>query len=314
VEYDAGMPRGGSGTSRFPGWGALFTKEEKGILDKAHLWLQTLPAGIGLSQEETETLIELLGRISPQTVSQSSKVAGDFPVLGVVRGILEDERHAPWEFDYNQQIAQIWFPLDSAEGFYMKSSRNARQGFERIRVIVDSVENLKKVTKKLDEMHLYTISPLIFIEMFLDNARMVFVGAAAFGVLALVLAALGISKTMVMNVVERTREIGIMKAVGATDLQVQALFLIEGAALGLFGGLCGLLLGWMALYAGRSLIGRLVENQSRAILTFQTQLVVIPVWLAIGVPALAGLVAMLGAVYPARRAARVNPITALRHE
>src|SRR5262249_44254405 len=129
---------------------------------------------------------------------------------------------------------------------------------------------------------------------------------------ALLVAALGITNTMVMGVLERTREIGVMKAVGARDGHVQFIFLVEGALVGAVGGVLGILLSWVASFPGDGVARELVQKQTSRPL--EGSLFVYPLWLTLGVPLLATLITTLAAVYPARRAARVNPITALRHE
>jgi putative ABC transport system permease protein len=131
-------------------------------------------------------------------------------------------------------------------------------------------------------------------------------------VIALLVAALGITNTMVMGVLERTREIGIMKAVGARNSHIQVIFLLEGALIGAIGGGIGLLLSWLATFPGDSVARAVMEKQAEAKLT--DSLFMFPLWLTLGVPLLATGIATLAAVYPARRAARVNPIIALRHE
>src|SRR5204863_1548811 len=131
---------------------------------------------------------------------------------------------------------------------------------------------------------------------------------------ALVVAALGIANTMLMSVLERTHEIGVMKAVGARDRHVQLIFLVEGALLGLAGGGVGLLFSWLAAIPGNAVAQRLIEKQMQSKLDSSAAVFAFPLWVTIGIPLFAGLVTTLAAVYPARRAARVNPITALRHE
>ncbi len=129
---------------------------------------------------------------------------------------------------------------------------------------------------------------------------------------ALLVAALGITNTLVMSVLERTHEIGVMKAVGARDGHVLGLFLVEGALIGLLGGCLGLLFGWLASFPGEAFALSVVKRQGE--LHPDQALFAFPLWLVLGVPLFAMLVTTLAALYPARRAARVNPIEALRHE
>ena len=119
------------------------------------------------------------------------------------------------------------------------------------------------------------------------------------GVISLVVGAIGIANVMLVSVTERTREIGIMKAVGARNRDIMSIFVIEAALLGTLGSLLGVPLG---LLVGRG-------AAAYADVTFALA----PDWiaLAVGVGVVVGIVAGL---YPAWRAARIDPIDALRHE
>ena len=121
--------------------------------------------------------------------------------------------------------------------------------------------------------------------------------------IALIIGILGIANTMAMSVFERTREIGILRALGWRRLQVLALIQFEAATLGLGGGLLGIALGWCALRVLAAL------PQTASIVSAS----VAPLLLieALGIAVLAGLVA--GAL-PALRASRLSPVEALRHD
>jgi putative ABC transport system permease protein len=131
-----------------------------------------------------------------------------------------------------------------------------------------------------------------------------------FGSLALTVASLGIINTLVMAILERRREIGVLKALGATDRDVKSLFFAEAAAMGFFGGLCGVALGWFigqALTWGTGLYLRQQDLPS-------VKISYVPWWLALSAIAFATLVSLLAGLYPASRAARLNPVDALRYE
>jgi putative ABC transport system permease protein len=131
-----------------------------------------------------------------------------------------------------------------------------------------------------------------------------------FGSLALAVAALGIVNTLVMAILERRREIGIMKAIGASDSDVKRLFLAEAAVMGLVGGMLGVALGWV--------IGRLINAGANFYLHRQNMpsenLWAVPWWLVAGAIAFAIVISMISGLYPAARAARLDPVQALRYE
>jgi hypothetical protein len=134
---------------------------------------------------------------------------------------------------------------------------------------------------------------------------------ASVGTLALLVASIGIANTMIMAVYERTKEIGIMKAVGAAPGQIRALFVVEASMIGLLGGIIGTILGW--------LLGVFLNWLILAILRWQEMDVrgtffVVSWWLVVGALAFAALVGLLAGLYPAARAARLAPLDALRYE
>ena len=133
---------------------------------------------------------------------------------------------------------------------------------------------------------------------------------AIFGSLALAVASIGIVNTLVMAILERRREIGIMKAIGASDADVRGLFFAEAGAMGLVGGAAGVTLGWA--------IGRLINFGMNIYLQRQNfpsaQIWSVPLWLVLGAIAFSIVVSLLAGLYPASRAARLDPVQALRYE
>jgi putative ABC transport system permease protein len=133
---------------------------------------------------------------------------------------------------------------------------------------------------------------------------------AVIGSIALAVSSLGIVNTMIMSILERTREIGIMKAIGGSDKDVRGIFLVEAATIGLLGGISGLILGWG--------VGRIINIGANMYIESQGgttgNLFSLPWWLIAGSLGFALLVSLIAGSYPARRAARLDPIQALRHE
>ena len=131
-----------------------------------------------------------------------------------------------------------------------------------------------------------------------------------FGSLALTVASLGIINTLVMAILERRREIGVLKALGATDGDVRSLFFAEAGVMGLFGGIFGVALGW--------LIGQALTWGTTIYLRHQdlpgVKISYVPWWLAASAIAFAVVVSLIAGLYPAGRAARLNPVEALRYE
>jgi putative ABC transport system permease protein len=132
----------------------------------------------------------------------------------------------------------------------------------------------------------------------------------AVGMIGITVASLGIVNTMVMSILERYREIGIMKAVGATDGDVQRIFLFESGAIGLLGGLFGLLLAAAVSFVINEVINVIMVRQHAPRMSYFD----FPWWLCLGAILFAIVVSLLAGIYPTLRAARVNPVVALRHD
>ncbi len=131
------------------------------------------------------------------------------------------------------------------------------------------------------------------------------------GGLALLVAAIGIANTMVMSVYERTREIGVLKAVGASSSDVRLLFMVEAALIGLLGGVVGVIGGWLlGLGLNEAILIYLRWKEIPMTGTF----FMITGWLVALALIFATVVGLLAGLYPAVRAARLNPVDALRYE
>ena len=130
------------------------------------------------------------------------------------------------------------------------------------------------------------------------------------GSIALAVSALGIINTMVMSILERTREIGIMKAIGGSNGDIRRIFLIEASAIGFFGGVAGVGLGW--------LVGRVINLGANIYIRQQGgdpgNLFSLPFWLIGSAIGFSIAISLLAGMYPAARAARLDPIQALRHD
>ena len=131
-----------------------------------------------------------------------------------------------------------------------------------------------------------------------------------FGSLALAVASLGIINTLVMAILERRREIGILKALGASDRDVKGLFFAEAGVMGIVGGTAGVALGWA--------IGHTINFGANIYLQRQNlppqTIWLVPWWLVIGAIAFSLTVSLLAGLYPASRAARLDPVQTLRYE
>jgi putative ABC transport system permease protein len=276
-----------------------------------------LPAALDhveLAPADRKSLRNLLRPARPRTRSKrATSVVADLTIAGVLRNPDQQAGFNSWNYwDYPMFDNEVILPLKTAEDLFFRRRSPYQSGFERVTVTVDGEEHVKEIVGRIEAMGLRPFALLEILERVRLNVLLISFATAFVAAVALLVAALGIINTMLMTVLERTHEIGVMKAVGARDSHIQYIFLVEGAVIGLVGGGLGLLLSWIASFPADAVARSLVEEQTHTPLG--ESLFVFPLWLALGVPFFAAVVTTLAAVLPARRAARVSPITALRHE
>lgn len=131
------------------------------------------------------------------------------------------------------------------------------------------------------------------------------------GGIALLVATIGIANTMVMAVYERTREIGILKAMGASKGEIRRLFMMEAGFIGMIGGVVGLLLGWLL---GLGLNEAIAFYARWRELPLHGKFFLVTPWLALAAILFATFIGLVAGLLPAQRAARLDPLEALRHE
>lgn len=192
-----------------------------------------------------------------------------------------------------------------------KLGPNAAKSYPSATVRVESPTHLEAVEAQIRKLGFRTRTVLSRFEemrLFFVFLEVLF---GAVGTVALLVAALGIVNTLLMSVLERYQEIGIYKALGASDGDLVVLFLTEAAIIGLAGGVGGLALGWGVA----SLIGLGVNYyaQTRHV-TSHLDLFAFPGWLLAATVLFSALVSVIAGVYPALRAARIDPIRVLHRE
>jgi hypothetical protein len=185
------------------------------------------------------------------------------------------------------------------------------EGYDELVVRAASLEDAPAIVEVLEERG-FEVSSLKMVLDTMNKAMTVLqTMLGSVGGLALFVAAIGIANTMVMAVYERTREIGILKAIGASPGDIRLLFVTEAALIGLVGGIVGTVGGWLlGLGLNEGILAYLHWQEIPVEGTF----FVVTGWLVALALAFAAVVGLLAGLYPAARAARLDPLEALRYE
>jgi ABC-type antimicrobial peptide transport system permease subunit len=186
-------------------------------------------------------------------------------------------------------------------------------GYMSAVVHTESLNDATRVAAEVDKMGFQSAT----LQTLLDQANRIFtvlqVMLSSVGLLALLVASIGIVNTMIMAIYERTREIGILKALGSSNGDVLRMFMVEAGLIGLLGGVVGVVAGWLLGLALNALIPEYFKGQGVPLPAGSTFFLVS--WqLVAGAMVFATLVGIAAGLYPAFRAARLDPLAALRHE
>jgi len=271
--------------------------------------------------ERTATPVADASSENPQTIGASSDSSGTaysvvsheqtLKIVGVCDLDPDSMR--------GQARARIFLPLKLAQDLHvmqpsdLRDSTNMAGGastYTTVEVHVKSPAQAQNVEDAIKKMGFNTFSIVDATRGVRQFFKVLDLFLLIFGSLALAVASIGIVNTLIMAVLERRREIGIMKAIGASDSDVKGLFFAEAGVMGIFGGVVGVALGWT--------IGRIINLGTNVYLKRQhfppEQIWFVPWWLVLGAIAFSIIVSLLSGLYPASRAARLDPVQALRYE
>lgn len=228
-----------------------------------------------------------------------------------IAGVLKESR--------GQSDGSIYMRLDDITAWneWVRGTRINRnkEGYNNVIVKAESPELVIDITDQINALGYMAYTPQSTVQginSFFTILQVIFGGV---GAIALIVAAIGIANTMAMAILERTREIGLMKAIGATNKDVMSIFLGEAAGIGFIGGLGGVIFGW-----GASAILNIVAVSYYASQASEgggsplSSVASTPFWLPAFALVFATVIGLISGLYPALRAATLVPVTALKYE
>lgn len=232
------------------------------------------------------------------------------PVCGILAGGAEE---------YSNHSYEVYAELDALKAHIKKAFKNkaipgqptGKKGkplkeiyYNSLYVSVDGINKVEEVQKAIRDMGLQANSNIEWLQQMQQQMKTIQMVLGGIGAVSLFVAAIGIANTMMMSIYERTKEIGILKVLGCELSDIRKIFLIEAGAIGLAGGIVGLILS----YGISGTINFLAKSSSYENISY------IPIWL-VGLAVLfSALVGMGAGLLPAFRAMRLSPLAALRNE
>lgn len=197
-----------------------------------------------------------------------------------------------------------------------KKAEKAMRNYDQIKINVDNIKNVEKVQEAITELGFASESLNMYLKPMEQTSKMMQLVLGGVGAVAMLVSAITIANTMVMSIYERTKEIGVMKVLGCIIGDIKRLFLFEAAMIGLFGGIIGVIVSYIASYCinkfGAPIFSSIMNNGM-----YQTEVSkfsIIPIWLPILAAGFAMTVGIISGYYPAKRATKISAIEAMKSE
>lgn len=267
------------------------------------------PAEIDLMKDKLTLSLDMFyGRDTGNDGGRSKKPLA-YTVKGV--GILEEGN-----YEYNYSIFMPLEPLKKMVRDYNRSKKPSEaiklDGYSKILVKVKNINDVQRVQQQIKDMGFYADSLTDILESMQKTAAGIQRVLGAIGAVALLVAAIGITNTMVMSIYERTREIGVMKVIGASLGDIRKLFLFESGMIGFFGGVVGVAFSYGVSYLLNTTGFVLFDTGRMQGGAGNTS--IIPLWLAASALAFSSLIGLISGYYPARRAMNLSALEAIKKE
>lgn len=225
----------------------------------------------------------------------------------------------------NPNDESAWSAYMSLEGLeqIQKDLKKARKentgyqkkGYDEVMVYVGNINDVESVSETIRGMGFQTDSLNDWLKSMQDTARMIQGILGGIGAISLLVAALGITNTMIMSIYERTKEIGVMKVIGANLRDIKRMFLLEAAMIGFLGGMIGLILSYiLSLLMNTVLLGVMSGILGSIGGGMGSTVSIIPWWVAAGSLIFSTTIGVVSGYHPARRAMNLSALESLKNE
>lgn len=221
---------------------------------------------------------------------------------------------------HDESSYQVYMSLEGLEQIRREAEKARKQtasnknGYDSAMVYVGDIEDVEKVSEAIREMGFSTSSLSDWLKSMQETARMIQGILGGIGAISLLVAALGITNTMIMSIYERTKEIGIMKVIGANLRDIKKLFLLEAGLIGFIGGAVGVIFSFILSLLMNTVLSGIMSVLLGTVGGGGSTVSIIPWWVAAGSLVFATAIGILSGYSPARRAMRLSALESLRNE
>ncbi|MBQ3123784.1 MAG: ABC transporter permease, partial [Firmicutes bacterium] len=231
-------------------------------------------------------------------------------------GVLEPKNDSP---DYRvymniDRLSEIQKENIEAEGGRDTSMQNGVKTYNQALVYVEDIEDTERISKELKDAGYQSYSPIDWIERMKSTMAMIQGVLGGIGGISLLVAALGITNTMVMSIYERTKEIGVMKVIGANLRDIRRMFLIEAGMIGFLGGFVGVVFSLIISLLMNTVLKDLLGIFLSELGGYGSTVSFIPLWLIFAAIGFATLIGVVAGYSPAKRAMNLSALESLRNE
>jgi ABC-type lipoprotein export system ATPase subunit/ABC-type lipoprotein release transport system permease subunit len=278
---------------------------------------ETFVEGVTFNSNENEIVISedvvsLLGIDQSEILGQNLEL--EFIPIDRETEIVEEEEDVAGAYDDRVQYKVtgivvgdstpvVYFPIEDAKDLGIEI-------YSEVLVVLDDSTDMAAVRREIEALGMKTSSVMDTvnqIEQFFGYLR---IGLAVIGGIAFVIAILGMINTLTVSLMERTREVGLLKSIGMQSEEVKKLFITESMLISFFGGVSGLIIGtFMGLVISAIISGISVSRGGDYLIVSK-----LPLYLIGGVIVVSVIIGYLTGLYPSRRAVKMSPLDALRYE